>query len=375
MNKQLLAATLGVALLCGTVTLQAAQPQETQPFTQAELDRFVADYPGLVQWLGKQKPQFDTARTPWLVASMRGDPNFNAQLKEKNWDPDRFHYLLNHINTGLALVESEKGQAETQARIAKERQENEARIAKERQENEARIAKERQENEARIAKERQENDARQAEGRQRMEKEMAAANKRMRDQLEAQKEQIRANPYIPPYEKQRILAQMARDVQSNAAPANAPATAQVDAVEAARQRQAAWIDAQERQIRANPFMHPMQRQQSLEQLEQAKKSLKPVASPANAAPAAAHPSDPAALRADMEKMHKQWFANQKQVINNAPTMPPAQKKIALDQLKSSEKQFTETLARQADIPAILPKEEKALIESRQSKLTELFAVK
>ncbi|MBF0417442.1 MAG: hypothetical protein HQL86_04250, partial [Magnetococcales bacterium] len=135
MKKQLLAATLGVALLCGTASLRAAQPQEQKPFTQAELDRFVADYPALLQGLGKQNPQLEVPRTPWMVSSMRGDPNFNAQLKEKNWDPDRFHYLLNHINTGLALVEAEKSQAEIQARLAKERQESEARLAKERQEN------------------------------------------------------------------------------------------------------------------------------------------------------------------------------------------------------------------------------------------------
>ncbi|MBF0260365.1 MAG: hypothetical protein HQL97_00835 [Magnetococcales bacterium] len=347
MKKQLLAATLGVALLCGTATLQAAQPQETKPFTQAELDRFVADYPGLVQWIGKQNPQVDMARTPWMVSSMRGDPNFNAQLKEKNWEPERFHYLLNHINTGLSLVESEKGLAESQARLAKERQEIEARLAKERQENEARLA----------------------EGRQQMEKEMAAANARMREQLQAQKEQIRANPYIPPYEKQRILAQMERNVQSNPA----PVTAKVDAVEASRKRQAEWIDAQERQIRANPYMHPMQRQQALEQLKQAKKSLTPPAP--KAVPAAAASSDPEAMRAEMEKMHKQWFSNQMQVINNAPTMPPAQKRVALEQLKSSEKQFAESMAKQADLPGILPKEEKSLIEAQQRKLTELFAVK
>ncbi|MEO5345221.1 MAG: hypothetical protein H7834_02435 [Magnetococcus sp. YQC-9] len=353
MKKQLLAATLGVALLCGTSLLHAAEPQDPKPFTKAELDQFIADYPGLVQWLGTRNPQADVTRNPWIVSSMRADRDFNARLKEKNWNPDRFFYLFHHINTGLVMAESEKSQAELRARMAKEQKENEARLAKEQKENEARLA----------------------EGRQQLDKEMQAANARMRAQLKAQQEQIRNNPYIPPYEKQRILTQMESGYKNNNPVAAAVPTDANSAAEASRKQQANWIAAQEQQIKNNPYMHPMQRQQALEQLKQAKKNLEQsAASAANRAKGAASP-DPANQQADLEKMHAQWFTNQKQVINNNPAMPPEQKRIALEQLKRSEKQFQESMTQQANPPSILPKEEKALIDANQQKLAELLTVK
>ncbi|MBF0339944.1 MAG: hypothetical protein HQL95_03155 [Magnetococcales bacterium] len=328
MKKQLVAGALGVLLLFSTGTVQAGENREQTPFNKTELDKFLADYPGFTQWVGKQNNLSDPVRNPWVLSGMRFDKGFTALLKEKGWEPERFFYLLNHVNTGLSMVASEKSQADAQARMDREQKEHEARIAKDRQ---------------------------------KMQQDMEAANQRMKEQLKAQQEQIRANPYIPPHEKQRILEQMNRGIStSKAAP---PMDAQA--------AQAQWIASQEQSIRANPYMHPMQRQQALAQLQQTRLSMQQ-----QVKNAPSQPQDPEAVRDEMRKMHKKWFENQKQVINNNPAVPAAQKKSLLEQLQNSEKAFTENLNAAPMAPtSLLPPAEKVLIESNQQKLNELFASK
>lgn len=327
MKKHLVAAALGALLASGT--LQAAPPLEQTPFTQSELDRFVADYPGFTQWLGKHHTLSGEARhTPWMMSGMRFDPAFPALLKEKGWNPERFFYVLNHVNTGLMLATTEKNQAEAQARLAKEQKEQEARAAQEQQ---------------------------------KMRQEISAANEKMREQLKAQKEQIRTNPYIPPHEKQRILDQMDRGasgmLQGDAQSAGSSAQAQ----------QANWMASQEQAIRANPYLNPWQRQQALAQLQQARASMQ------RAPTAVQPPKDVEAAQAEMRNMQNKWFENQKQVLMNAPTLPPAQKKAQLEQLQNAEKQFLASRNQPGPTP-LIPKEESALIQAQQPRLAELLAI-
>ncbi|MBF0213562.1 MAG: hypothetical protein HQM00_08360 [Magnetococcales bacterium] len=332
MNKQVVAAALGVLLLSASGTIQAGPTPgttpEQAPFTKAELDKFLGDYPEFTQWLHKQRAATQAVHTPWILSGMRFDSGFTALLKEKGWKSDRFFYLLNHVNTGLMLAASEKSQAEAEARRAQAQKEQEARNAQAQKE---------------------------------MQESLNASNQRMREQLKAQQDQIRANPYIPPYEKQRILDQMNRTTTASA-PTDAAAMA-----EAAKTQQAQWIAAQEQQLRNNPYLHPMQRQQALAQLQQARNAMQRASTPVK-------PLDPEAARAEMITLHSTWYENQRKVLNNNPTIPAAQKKAQLEQLQASEQQFKASLVTPAPTP-LLPPEEQKLIEANQQRLTELLAGK
>ncbi|MEO5331769.1 MAG: hypothetical protein H7839_07070 [Magnetococcus sp. YQC-5] len=328
MKKHFVAALLWVLVLSFGSSVGAMEPTEQPPFNKTEMDKFLTDYPEFTEWLTKQNAHVDTKRNPWIMAGMRFDKAFTARLKEKQWDPDRFFYLLNHINTGLLLTASEKLQSEAQARMAQEQQANNAQMQK---------------------------------NQQQMQQEMADANQRARDQLAARQEQIRLNPNIPPFEKQRMLAQMNRNASTFTAP---------NPQEAAQQRQsqqANWFNTQEQYIRSNPNMHPMQRQQALAQLQQARLSQQQAAKPAP------FPSQEE-MRNETITQYNKWFDNQKRAVETNPRIPPAQKKQMLEQLQTSAKQFKESMEPKP-APSIIPPEEKALVEANQKRLMELLFIK
>ncbi|MBF0270753.1 MAG: hypothetical protein HQL98_01590 [Magnetococcales bacterium] len=337
MDKKYVAAALGMLLFTMTGSIQAAEPPEQKPFSKTELDRFLADYPGFTEWLSKQHAMSPMSRNnPWVMSGLRFNPAFSAQLTEKGWNPDRFFYLLNHVNTGLMLTSAEKDQAEAQARMAREQKEFEERTA---------------------------------QNQQNLQQEMNAGQARLEAQMNAQKEQIRTNPHIPPHEKQRILDQMSR----HATGANPPLLDAKAQAEAAQKQQANWITAQEQAIRTNPYMPPMQRQQALAQLQQTRQSMQQQQQ--QQAAAIAKPLNPAATQAEMMATHQKWFENQKQALNNNPAIPADQKKRQLEQLQESEKHFKASLQQAKTPTPLLPPEEKTLIEANQQRLSELFSSK
>ncbi|MBF0180388.1 MAG: hypothetical protein HQM03_10240 [Magnetococcales bacterium] len=323
MKKQFVALLLWVALLGLTGSPATASTNEQTPFTKTEMEKFITDYPNFIQWLSKRNSRFESLHSPWLMAGMRYDKEFTARLAENKWDPDRFFYLLNHINTGLLLTASEKMEAEAKARMEQDRKEMQT-----------------------------QSDQQQQEMRQRTKDD----NQEMQKQMAAHQAQIRANPYIPPQEKQRILAQMN---QANLPASGAETAGQIT------EEQNRWFAAQEREIRANPFMHPMQRQQALQQIRQARQFQQQHT-------AAGQPDGPRFrsqedMQKEMRNQHQEWFRNQKQSLQANQFIPPAQKQEMLKQLAASETQFNASLEPQP-IPSIIPSAEKTLIEANQQKL-------
>nr|CAX83924.1 uncharacterized protein [uncultured bacterium] len=338
MKKQLVAALLGMLALAVAGNAPAREVTEQTAFNTTEMEKFIADYPGLLKWLGKQNPLYENQRSPWIMSGMRYDKGFTSRLKEQGWEADRFFYLLSHINTGLTINASEKMKAEAQARMEQQKKESEARNAK---------------------------------NQEQMNKQIAEANQRMAAQLAEAKEQIRTNPHIPPQEKQRILDQM----KENNTPATQPQSAEA-AAQQAKAQQERWLTAQEQAIRANPAMHPLQRQQALEQIRQTREWQK--RSSANAAPQAMEPRSQSQeqMQAEMIKQNTQWFANQRNLLENNPSIHPAQKKQMLEQLAASEKQFKESISQPSAQPSgprsPIPAEEKSLIDANQGRLNELL---
>lgn len=317
--KQHFVAVLLVALfLTLTGYAQATESTDPTPFTQTELDKFLKDYPSLTQWLGQQNSTARNINNPWIMASMRYNQEFTTILKEKNWQPDRFFYLLNHINTGLLMNASENMQAETQERLAKEQQENQTKTAKQQK---------------------------------KINQEITAANQR-------QQAQIRNNPNIPPVEKQRILNQMNRTT------AQTMASTPQEATQNNLNQQQQWLNNQEQAIRTNPNMHPMQRQQALAQIQQTRQFQQ------KATQEPVYPTQEA-MQAEIQKQYKKWFATQKQALENNRSIPPAQKSQMVEQLTKSETQFNQSMEPKPAY-SIIPPEEKKLINSNQQKLLELL---
>lgn len=94
------------------ITMVNAESSNTQqPFTAGELDRFITDVPTMGdlatstrQDLEKSSQSGDTTAmmSPQMCSKFSGD------IKEKGWDPDRFHYIYGHVMGVMTFLQMEK---------------------------------------------------------------------------------------------------------------------------------------------------------------------------------------------------------------------------------------------------------------------------
>ena len=93
----------------GMVDAESSNTQ--QPFTAGELDRFIADVPSMGdlasstrQGLEKSSQSGDTTAmmSPQMCSKFSGD------IKEKGWNPDRFHYIYGHVMGVMTFLQMEK---------------------------------------------------------------------------------------------------------------------------------------------------------------------------------------------------------------------------------------------------------------------------
>ena len=89
--------------------------------------------------------------------------------------------------------------------------------------------------------------------------------------LTEQKQQLINNQAIPPRQKQQMIARLDRAMAANNAPQG---TSQAQRANAAADRQAQiqgqqkrWIEARMEEVRNNPRLHPMHKQQQLDHLQ------------------------------------------------------------------------------------------------------------
>lgn len=331
MRKHLFAtAVLAVTLSLSGIATAMGMPAP-KPFTSAELSKFVVDYPALGQWLVQQGRHFGGTHNPLVISGMRYNPNFLAQLKEKGWQSDRFFYLLDHINMGLLVTRAEQDRAEAKARLkAQLKQMNANRDI----------------------------------GRQRMAKAMQENQARMREQMAGQRRQIQNNAFLNPMQKRRILNQMDRNQAQMADMAKPDYGQRMNQRMQAQQK--AWMVAQKQRILRNPHIPLLQKQRMVAQMDQnMNQNMNPPALP----PVDVNPEN---MADQMRKQQEAWMNSQIQSLRNNPYMQPAQRQMAINQMKMAQKRMQESMAQAAKAHKLIPDQETELVKANREKLLDLF---
>ena len=75
---------------------------EQAPFTRAEFNRFMSDWPAYVKWAKKQGQKYEN---PQSLGSFRFGSELVSHLKGMGWKPERFFYVASQSARGLAAAE------------------------------------------------------------------------------------------------------------------------------------------------------------------------------------------------------------------------------------------------------------------------------
>lgn len=306
MKNKIFVGALFVLLLSISGLANAGSFQTRKPFDEAEFNRFMTDYPAFAQWLAKKSLYQDSKGNPWIMSGMRYNRTFLKQLQGKGWDAERFFYLLDHINMGLLTSQAEAKRDASRAILDKQRKKMQARMTarqtkfQKQMQEQIRSSSETAQRQWAAQRKRIENNPymppRQKQwvlkqldrSQPSSEKDFTVPSSeawqaQMRAQqqasMEEQKRRIMNNPTIPPYQKRTILAQMQRSMafaktaqqrqqrqqkqqqqRASLTPAEMRAKSQA--------RQAQWIETQMQEVRDNPAIHPIQKQQILGNLQQ-----------------------------------------------------------------------------------------------------------
>ncbi len=332
MKTRLFVGSLLVLLLSFSGAAGAGNVQTRQPFDEAEFNRFMADYPVATQWLTEKGARYGGVNSPWALSGMRYDRDFVQYLKEKGWDADRFFYLLDHVNMGLLTSRAEARNEDFRAQMDQQREQ---------------MATNRAEAQKRWQTQRQE--------------QSRSSLETARAQWTAQRDRVANDPYLPPPQKQQILAQM--DRSQPAGQTVTPEEQQAQMV----QQQRAWLTEQKQQVMDNPTIPPPQKQAMVAQLDRSMEATNP---PQEAARPPVNPN-PAEQHAQMQAQHKQWIEQRMQEVRGNAMIPPAQKQQMLDQLQQS-LQHMQAASQPKEPPGLLPSQESLLIKNNRKKLTDMF---
>ncbi len=106
------------ALILVTVAVAPVLADETaKPFTAAELDRFLDDWPRFVRWAEERGRDLESVTTPSEV--MQAFRRFDADsfLREAGWDPERFFYVAGHAWMATVVLTAQQQMPEMIAGI------------------------------------------------------------------------------------------------------------------------------------------------------------------------------------------------------------------------------------------------------------------
>jgi hypothetical protein len=73
------------------------RPQE--PFTAAELERFVDDWPALAQWAKQTGNPLD------ILGAQSVEQAMDRFLQDRGWEPERFFYVAGHAMAALLVMD------------------------------------------------------------------------------------------------------------------------------------------------------------------------------------------------------------------------------------------------------------------------------
>lgn len=122
MNPRKRTAISGFVLIVLAVSVLQAQPAQ-QPFTGAELDKFIRDWPGFQSWIeeaGRELESLDSAANlSYLMFGM----NTDEYLSSIGWKTDRFFYVTGNVATALMILQAESELPEVVIELQSQRRE------------------------------------------------------------------------------------------------------------------------------------------------------------------------------------------------------------------------------------------------------------
>ena len=333
MKYTMIVGPLFALLLSFTGIAQGEDPPTRKPFDETEFNRFMSDYPTLSQWLANKMPNQGTANNPWVMSGVRYNETFIKQLRSMNWDADRFFYLLDRINMGLLTSQAKENRAAFKQALEQQREEMQSRMT-----------------------------ARQQKFEEQMREQIRSSAETAQQQWAAQRARIVANPYIPPMQKQRILAQMDQSEPRTNEVASPPS---FEAQQAQMQKQQQkWIDEQKRLIMNNPSIPPQQKKNIIAQMDRSMA--------VHSAPRPSANLTHEEMQAQRSAQHKQQVETNMQQIRENPSIPPAQKKQMLDSLQATLTPMGTTAEQAQNQTTLIPAQEEDIIKNNRKKLMALF---
>lgn len=87
------------------------------PFNLKELNQFLTDFPGFVQFMEDKGQEIEGGNRPETWKSMQIDRSMREFLSDTGWNADRFFYLASHVATGLMATEVRDRAPEIQAQL------------------------------------------------------------------------------------------------------------------------------------------------------------------------------------------------------------------------------------------------------------------
>ncbi|MBF0454662.1 MAG: hypothetical protein HQL72_07560 [Magnetococcales bacterium] len=315
--------------------MSTAEASAVKPFDGAELEKFIADYPGLTQWSAPKGQVTGNLKNHWVMAGMQYNPAFAKGLKEKGWESDRFFYLLNHVRQGVMAEEQRQRQEESEAAIDRQMAEMAAKLSAQHQA---------------FEKERQEQAQR--------------AEAWIKDQLEAQKKQVRENRFMHPLQKKNILDFL----EKSSAQANQVEVTPFDFEQAraeARERQKAWEARYRQSIQDNPHIPAEQKKRIMEGLDLANQPVKPQAA---VEPVKMPTQEEMMVR--MQEQRKGWVARNIEQIEKNSGYSDEQKRAIINRLNHFSAQMGKEPSKNSY--SALPEEEMALIRTNIKRLQPLL---
>jgi hypothetical protein len=98
---------LGTVILATVALVPVLADEEARPFTSAELDRFLDDWPGFVKWAEARGRDLEVVTTPseMLQAFQRFDAG--VYLRDAGWDPERFFYVAGHSWMATVVISAQ----------------------------------------------------------------------------------------------------------------------------------------------------------------------------------------------------------------------------------------------------------------------------
>lgn len=86
----------------------AASAQSEKPLTERELEKFIADWPAVVEWFESKGRQLDSASAANAAAALFVGNDYAAFIRRKGWAEDRFAHVAGTVFWLTAYVGFEK---------------------------------------------------------------------------------------------------------------------------------------------------------------------------------------------------------------------------------------------------------------------------